>query len=125
MFLQGHPAKVKALTARNHRGWKPVRLRCSQNKHHMWRRLFQRLKQRIERFRRQHVNLIYDIHLVPDLCWRIFHLFTEVPYLFNPPVGGRIYLEHIHYGSRRNASAGFTFITRLGCRSILTVHGLG
>ncbi|MMZ62860.1 hypothetical protein D1872_250860 [compost metagenome] len=91
----------------------------------MRRRLFQRLEQCIERFRRQHVYFINNIDFASYLGRCIFHLIPQITNLLYTAVGCSINLLHIHDRPRRNSNTGLAFITRLYRRPTLTVDCLG
>ena len=71
--LGRNAAEVESLAARVDGLGHLLGIRRGQDEHHMARRLLERLQQRVERSRRQHVNLVDDIHLVPAARGRELH----------------------------------------------------
>ena len=100
-------------------------LRGGKNKHHMGRRLLQCLQKGIKSLHGKHVYLINDVHLVPAVCRSKFYRFPQVTDFINASIGSRIYLEHIHRGSRIDFQACFALIAGIGRRPLLTVQCLG
>jgi len=62
---------------------------------HMRWRLFQRLEQRIERGRRQHVHFVNDVDLVARRYGRVAHAVEQLAHVRNTSPGSRVEFQHI------------------------------
>ena len=63
-----------------------LELRRRENEHHVWRRLLQRLQERIERLAGQHVHFVDDIDFVPPHGRSEFHRLPEFADFVNAAV---------------------------------------
>ena len=72
-----------------------VRLRCGEDKLHMWWRFFQRLEQRIEGRRREHVDLVNVVDLVATTRGGEFGVVPQFADLFDAVVTRAVDLEDI------------------------------
>ena len=61
----------------------------------MWRRLFQRLEQRVERIAAQHVDFVDDVDLVARRDRRIAHRLDDLAHVIHAGMAGRIHLDHV------------------------------
>ena len=95
-----------------------------QDEYHVLRRLLKSLKERIERPYRQHMNLIYDIDLIPSFRRPVRHFLTDLTDIVHAVVGRRVDLNHVHGCARRDRPAHGTFPARAPVRRILAIHRL-
>ena len=71
----------------------------------MRRRLFQRLEQRVERSRGEHVHFVYDVDLVACVDRRIARTAEQVAHVVDAGVGGGVELEHVGMAPVRDGRA--------------------
>src|SRR5690606_32351766 len=77
--IVGNRPELEALAARNNRRQNLLRLGRREDELHMWRWLLQRLQQRVEGLRREHVDLVDDIDLEGALGRRVLAVLPQVP----------------------------------------------
>ena len=111
-----YAVEVEALAAGEYRGRQALRLSGSEYEHGVRRRLFERLEQRIERARAEHVHLVDDVDAVLAYRRRIHYLVAQVAYLIDAGVGCGVDLDYVHGRSgllveaRRAFAAGFAVL---------------
>jgi len=79
----------------------------------MRRRFFQRLQERVERLVGQHVHLVDDVHLHPQISGSEVNLLAQPPDVVNPPVGRSVDLQDVERPVGKDRFAGDTLIARL------------
>ena len=118
-------AKIKALAAGKDRRQNFVRLRCRKNKHHMRRRLLQRLEQSVEGLLREHVHLINVNDTVVAARRRKLHIVPQVTNVINTAIGGAVNLEHIQTAPLGNLPAHVLIRVKIHLRPAGAVKSLG
>ena len=93
-----------------------------QNKDHIGGRFLQGLQQCVKCPYGEHMHLVYNINLVFALCRRIGYLLHNFTDIIHAVIGGGIYLDHIHAGSRRDRLTDAAFPAGTVLRRILTIH---
>src|SRR5262249_50763533 len=87
--------EIEPLTARENCRQNLVRFRCSENEFHMWRRLFERLQQCVERLLGQHVYFVDDVDFVTALRRRVRHVVAQLAHIINAAVARAIDLDYV------------------------------
>ena len=90
-----NPVKIEALAAADNRRQHLLGFGRRENEFHVRRRLFQRLEQRVERGRREHVDFVDDVDFETRLGRRVTGVFAQLAHLFDAVVAGAVDLEHI------------------------------
>ena len=67
--------KVEPLAAGDDRRWEFLRFCGGEDKENMFRRLFERFEQRVERGTREHVNLVDDVYAAAEPHRRVLRVF--------------------------------------------------
>ena len=93
----------------------------SEDKLHMLRRLLQGLKERIESFLGEHMDLINDVNLESITAGSELNVLPQASYLINAPVRSPIYFQHIQAGAISNLLTGTTLIAGLSRWTLHTV----
>ena len=118
-------AEVEALHAREDGLGNLLRVRCAQYENHVLRRLLKRLQQRVERRRREHVDLVDDIELViaahGGIVDAIDDLFANV---VHAGPGRGVQLVHVRVLARRDQLALLARPVRQMPRPLLAHQGL-
>src|SRR5687768_6051056 len=83
----------------------------------MFRRLFQRFKERVKSRGAKHMNLVDNIHFVLSELRRKPYLVNKVPDVINRVVGSRIELVHVQRGAGVKRNAGLALIAGLALGS--------
>ena len=121
--LRLDPAQIKPLTPGQHRHWHLADLGGRKQKLHVRGRLFQRLEQRIERTRRQHVNLVDDEDLVARRRRPVTHrLDDRVADVLHAGVRRRVHLHHINMPPLGDAHTILAHATRVRRRPATAIR---
>ncbi len=91
----------------------------------MGRRLFQRLEQRIEGGRGQHVHFVDDIDFVPCTAGAHVGVGPQLANFVNASIAGTVNFQHIDVFARVNRSTNITVIIGLSRRAVGSVEGFG
>ena len=105
--------QVETLTARQHRHRHFADFRRGEDELHMWRRLFQRLQEAVERLLRQHVHFVDDIDLVAGRGRGIARAFDDLADVVDAGAGGRVHFLDIHMPRLGNGDARVAHAARL------------
>ncbi len=89
------PAQVEALAARQDGDRDLADLGGGEDELGVRRRLFQRLEQRVERLRGEHVNFVEDIDLVARADRRIADGVVDLAHVVDAVVGGGVHLDDV------------------------------
>ena len=89
------PMKIEALTARNDRRRKLLRLGRRKNEQHVRGRLLERFQQRVERRRREHMHLVDDEHAIAELKRRKLRLLDQRTHVVDAVVRRRVDLDDV------------------------------
>ena len=90
------PAQIEALAARQHRHRHLADFGGGEHEFGVLRRLFQRLQERVEGRRRQHVHFVDDVDLVARAGRRIAHAVVDLAHVVDAGVGGGVHFQHVH-----------------------------
>ena len=102
---RGDALEVEALHAGEDGVGDLARLGGGEEEHHVGWRLLERLQQRVEGRRRQHVDLVHQIDLVAAL-WRVLDRLAEAPDVVDRVVRGAVDLDEIGAVPARDLAAG-------------------
>ncbi len=91
----------------------------------MRRRLLQRLEQRVERRRGEHVHLVNDIYLVPAGAWGVGRFVPQVADVVHAVVGRCVHLHHVQDAAVVNAAAHLAFAAGVAVLRMQAVDRLG
>ena len=120
--VDGDPPEIIPLAAGQDRDRNLVHFGSRQYKNNIRRRFFQCLKERIKRSNRKHVNLIYNVDLVPAFRRGVGYLIHDLPDIVYTVVGRRINFDHIHAGAGPDRPAGRAFSARAALHRMFTVY---
>ena len=89
----------------------------------MLRRFFKCLEQGIERALGEHMDLVYDVHLIS--CGRRgkVDLLRYLPDVINAVVGSGIHLDDVEDAAVKDTFAGRALVARVAAHGVLAVHG--
>ena len=96
-----HAPKIEPLTPRQHRDRHFSDLGGREDELGVRRRLFQRLQQRVERRRRQHVHFVEDVDLVARAHRRIADRVVDLPHVVDAVMRGRVHFDGRRCGGSR------------------------
>ncbi len=88
--------QVEALAARQHRDRHFADLGGGEDEFGVFRRLFQRLQEGVERRGRQHVHFVDDVDLVARAGRRITDAVVDLTHVIDAGMGRGIHFQHIH-----------------------------
>ena len=112
-LLGGNIAEIKALAARLNRLRNLVRFGGAENELHMRRRFLHGLEQRVERWRREHVNFVDDVDAVLAARRRKASASDKVARVVDASVGSAVDFDDIEVFAAENRVAdGFGFRER-------------
>ena len=101
--------EVKTLDARENRGGNLLRVGRAKHEDHVLRWLLESLEQRVERCRREHVNLVDDVHLVATLRRSVAHaVYDFLSNAVDARTRGGVELVHVWVLARRDELALIT-----------------
>ena len=121
-FISWYQLKIVTLTPRQNRVRQFMRFGGRQHKRHVWRRLFQRLEQRIKRLGREHVNFVDDVNLFAQHRRLVTHRFGQFTDCINATIARAVHLDVIDRRTSSDTRARATSATRLRGRAIFTVE---
>ena len=117
-------AQVEALATRQHSDRNFPDLGGGEDELHVWRRLFQRLQQRVERRRGEHVHFVDDVDLVAGRSRLVLHRIVDLPHIVDAGVGGCVHLDDVDMARLENGVAVPALDTKVDRRTrVLTVDG--
>ena len=90
------PAEVKTLAARQHRDRDFADFGGGEHEFGVLRRLLQRLQERVEGRRRQHVDFVDDVDLVAGAGRRIAHAVIDLAHVVDAGMGRGVHFQHVH-----------------------------
>ena len=90
-----------------------VRLGRREDEVHVRRRLLERLEERVERLRRQHVHFVDDVDLGASLRRRVADLLAQVADLVDAAVGGAVDLDDVEVAPGGDSPAGGALVAGL------------
>ncbi len=120
-----HELEVIALAAREDRDRDLVNFRRREDERRVRRRLFQGLEERVERRHREHVHLVDDVDLAPQLRGLVADTVTELADVVDAVVGRAVDLEVVDRGAGGDGLARRADAARRRRRALLTAERLG
>src|SRR3569833_3082824 len=90
----------------------------------MRRRLLQRLQQCVEGVRRQHVDLVDEVHLVAAAGWGVLHVIEQLAGVIDLRSGGGVALDQVYETPAIDLSTRRAGTARLGCNTLLAIQTL-
>ena len=124
-LVHRNAVEVEALAAGEDRRGELLRLRRRQDEHDVGRRLLQRLEQRVERARREHVHLVDDVDAVAAHLRRVLHLLAQVADLIDAVVARRVDLQDVKAALLRERAARRALPAGIAVFRVLAVHRAG
>ena len=124
-LADGDAAEIVALAAGLDGGGHLVRLGRREDEDDVGGRLLERLEERVERLRREHVHLVDDVDFVAALGGREFHRLAQAADLVDAAVRRRVDLEDVHRGAVGDLAAVVAGAARLWRRPVLAVERHG
>ena len=116
------PAKVEALAAREHGDGHLADLGRGEDEFHMRGRLFERLEERVEGARRQHVNFVDNVDLVARRRCAIGHRVNDFADVADARAAGGVHLEHVDVAALRDRHAMLALTAGISGRATLAVR---
>ena len=86
------------------------------------RRLFERLEESVESLLGEHVYFVNDVNLETGTSGHIADVVTNLAHFVDAAVRCAVELHHVHIFADGYLMADFTFVARLGRRSLLAVQ---
>jgi hypothetical protein len=117
--------QVETLAAREDRRGQLVHLGRGENELHVRGRFLQRLEQRVERRRRQHVDLVDDVNLVAALGRRVADVVAQLAHLLDTVVGRAVDLQHVERAALGDLLADFLLRIEVGGGAVGGLERLG
>jgi hypothetical protein len=114
--------EIIALAARANRDRYLVDLGRREHELHVRGRLFQRLQERVECARREHVNFIHDHDLEAIARGSERQCLLETPHIVDAVVGGAVDLQHVDVIAGRDLAALITHVAGGCSRPLLAVQ---
>ena len=102
----GHQAQVELQAARQDRHRHLLRIGGREQELHVRRRLLERLEERVEAVRREHVHLVDEVHLVAPPRRRVGHVVQQLAGLVDTGARGRVHLDQVDEATRVDLAAG-------------------
>ena len=102
-----------------------MRLGRAQDEHDPFRRLFERLQQRVERFGRDLVRFVDDEDLVAVARRTIADVLPQLAHLIDAAIRRRVDLDHVHAVSRGDLLAARAFAAGVGRRALDAIQAAG
>lgn len=123
----GQAAEVVVLAARVNRLRNFVGVGGGENELHVRWRLLERLEQRIERRRREHMHFVDDHHAETVAGGAVLDIAQQLAHLFHTVVGSAVDFEHIHVAGFGDLLARSALAAGLDRRAVAreTVERLG
>ena len=100
-----------------------LRIRGGKHEHHVIGWFFQRFQQGVRCCRREHVNLVDDVHLASARGSQRRSR-DQLAHRVDPVVRRRVELDHVHRRTRRDEEARLTFATRFAVLQVRAVQRL-
>ena len=124
--LSRNAAEIETLAARVDGFGNLLGIGSSQHEYHVARRLFKRLEQRVERRRRQHVNLVDDVDLVPTARRSELNATDDLlAHILHARATCGVQFVHVGMLAVGNHRAIIARSVRLGRRAVLAQKRLG
>ena len=117
--------EVELQAARQHRHRQLLRVGGGEQEFHVRRRLLERLQQRVERVRREHVHLVDEVHLVAAAGRRVLHVVEQLAGIVDLGARGRIDLDEVDEAAGIDLAAARACAAGLGRDAGLAVEALG
>ena len=104
-------------------GQHPVDFGSCQHEYGVFRRLFQRLQERIGRFRRELVHLVDEVEFVAAAHRREVHALAQAANILDATVGGGVKLDEIEKAAFHDVRTRVALAARLGLDALQAVEG--
>ena len=121
----GNPAQVKSLAARKDGRQNLLRVGRGEHEFHVRRRLFERLEQRVERRRREHVDLVNDVDFELRIGGRVFAGLAEFADLFDAVVARAVNFQNVERAALGNFNAARVLVVKIGFRAAGAIQAFG
>ncbi len=117
-----HRFQVELQAARQNRYRQFLRIGRRQQKLYVRWWFFQRLEQRIERMRRQHVHFVDQVHLVAAPRRRVLHVIQQLARVFDFGARGSVDFNQIDEAPLVDLATGRAFPTRIRAHATLAIQ---
>ena len=121
----GEALEVELQAAREHRDRQLLRVGGREQELHMRRRFFERLQQRVEGVRREHVDFVDEVDLVPAAGGRVLHVLEQLARVVDLGARGRIDFDEIDEPAFIDLATGGAFPARGRPRRHFAIEALG
>ena len=101
--------EIELQAARQHRDRQLLRIGGREQELHVRRRLLQRLQQRIEGMRREHVHFVDEVDLVAAAGRRVLHVVEQLARIIDLGARGRVDLDQIDEAAGIDLAAAGAF----------------
>ncbi len=118
-------AQVEPLAARQDRRQHLLRVGRGEHELHVRRRLFQRLEQRVERRRREHVDFVNDVDLELRAGGRVFAGLAQLADLLDAVVAGAVNFQHVERAALGDFLAARVVVVEVHLRAAGAVEAFG
>ena len=123
--VHGDAPEIEALAARHDRRQHLLRFGGGKNELHVRRRLLERLEQRVERRRGEHVYLVDDVDFKLRRSRRVHAGLSQLTHLFDTVVAGAVDLKHVDRSALGDLDALGIVIGEVDLRAVGAVQALG
>ena len=122
---RGNPPEVETLAAAQDGGQDLLRLGGGEDELDVLGRFFERLEQRVERRRGQHVDLVDDVDLILPVRGGVPHVVSQFADLLDAVVARAVDLQHVEAGAGGNLPARVADAAGFDRRGLDAAEGLG
>ena len=123
--VQRQPPQVELQAARQHGHRQLLRIGGREQELDVRRRLLERLQQRVERVRREHVHFVDQVDLVAAARRRVLHVVEQLARVVDLGARGRVHFEQVDEAARVDVAAGAALAAGLRRHALLAVQRLG
>ena len=124
--LRSDAAEIESLATRVNCFGDFLRIGRAEDENHMRRRLFERLEERVERRRREHVNLVDDVNLVAPARRRELYAADDLlAHILDARAARSVELVHVGMRALGDQQAVATRAVGIGSGALLAQQGFG
>ena len=121
----GNAAQIKPLAARENRRQNLLRVGRREHELHVRGRLFQRLEQRVERRRREHVDFVNDVDFERRIGRRVFAGLAQLAHLLDAVVARAVNFQHVERPALGDFNATRVLVVEINFRAAGAVQAFG
>ena len=123
--VRRNAVQIEALAAAQNCRQHLLRLGRREDEFHVRGRLLERLEQRVERRRGEHVHLVDDVDLELPFARRVANVVAQLAHLLDAVVARAVDLEHVEAVALRDLLAAIADAARRNCGAVHAVERLG